>query len=532
MPFKASPHETAAAYLEEVADQISYRPLRASLCQELEEHIADLTEEFQTQGMSREEAESAAVRSMGDALTVGAGLNEVHHLQNRPALTVLTLVLLFTGFAFAAWMQWSPEQSGNGFLYYLPGTLVLLLVTWKGCPLAIRRHKALLILAGLLYLVQFFLSSQSRRGILFFTGTHITGYFSLLMLGPVLVLLTYRFRRQGAVTLLAAFALCIAGITGFYHYVTGSFGLSSSLVLAAALTAALWAMIHRGILGDRPLAKLRLYGILAGGLLLSGSFFFASPDRVQAMRTFVRPEAFVHDTWDDSYNSVLIRELLSRTPAVGGLDLSPQELMDYGTGAWFFADRDPAQIGVDATGLETEADQKAFQEAVEQQKDAGGFPRYIRFDQSTVTLWDILPQHYHNNYLIAVTMLLYGRLAGLLLVTVMAGFYLLLFSCIRRIHGKLAFSLACCCGFCLLGQSILYVLGNFGYQYAYFTSLPMVSEGRISIVFNMALLGFIFSAYRYDRVAEEPVQFTGQLFQGVRSGKGFPRIAGFRSQKL
>ena len=31
----------------------------------------------------------------------------------------------------------------------------------------------------------------------------------------------------------------------------------------------------------------------------------------------------------------------------------------------------------------------------------------------------------------------------------------------------------------------------------------MISEGRISMVFNMALLGFVFSAYRYDRVVEE-----------------------------
>ena len=109
-----------------------------------------------------------------------------------------------------------------------------------------------------------------------------------------------------------------------------------------------------------------------------------------------------------------------------------------------------------------------------------------------MTLWDILPQHYHNNYLIAVTMFLYGRIPGLLLAAVLAGFYLVLFS------------LACCCGFCLLGQSILYVLGNLGYQYACFTNLPLVSEGKISILFNMMLLGFIFSAYRYDHVLEEP----------------------------
>lgn len=136
----------------------------------------------------------------------------------------------------------------------------------------------------------------------------------------------------------------------------------------------------------------------------------------------------------------------------------------------------------------------------------GGLPRYIHFDESNVTLWDILPQHYHNNYQIALCILLFGWLAGAVLLAAVAGFYLMLFACIRKIRGRLAFSLSCCCGICLLMEGILYILGNFGYQYASFTSLPMISEGRISIVVNMLLLGFIFSAYRYDRVEAEPIQ--------------------------
>jgi len=59
----------------------------------------------------------------------------------------------------------------------------------------------------------------------------------------------------------------------------------------------------------------------------------------------------------------------------------------------------------------------------------------------------------------------------------------------------------------LLVQTMLYIAGNLGYQYEYFTNLPLVSEGKISIVINMLLLGFIFSAYRYDKMIEEPASF-------------------------
>ena len=52
------------------------------------------------------------------------------------------------------------------------------------------------------------------------------------------------------------------------------------------------------------------------------------------LQCFIRPDANIRSTWDDTYNSALIRRLLSETPLHRGIDLTPQELMDYGTGAW------------------------------------------------------------------------------------------------------------------------------------------------------------------------------------------------------
>uniref|UniRef100_UPI0032608710 hypothetical protein n=1 Tax=Clostridium sp. NkU-1 TaxID=1095009 RepID=UPI0032608710 len=49
-------------------------------------------------------------------------------------------------------------------------------------------------------------------------------------------------------------------------------------------------------------------------------------------------------------------------------------------------------------------------------------------------------------------------------------------------------------------------MGNFGHQYAAFPNLPLISEGRLSIICNMLLLGLIFSAYRYDHVIDEPAR--------------------------
>ena len=216
-------------------------------------------------------------------------------------------------------------------------------------------------------------------------------------------------------------------------------------------------------------------------------FYGMLPGQSRYFQAFVNPEANAYDTLSDSYNGVLIQELLSKSPLAGRISLTPEELMEYGTGEWYFSYGDAREAAAEGKKPFSEHHRSIF-----------------RSDPSDVTLWNILPQHYANNYLLAVFILQFGWLAGILFLTVMAAFYAVLFSCIRRIHGALAGAVSFHCGLCLLFQSVLYILGNFGFQYGSFTNLPMVSEGSISILVNMLLLGFIFSAYRYDRVIDAP----------------------------
>lgn len=55
-------------FLEDVAEQISYKPLRPLITKELEDHILDRTEAYIEEGMNREEAEKRAVAGMGTAV--------------------------------------------------------------------------------------------------------------------------------------------------------------------------------------------------------------------------------------------------------------------------------------------------------------------------------------------------------------------------------------------------------------------------------------------------------------------------------
>ena len=494
------------SFLEEVTEQISYRPLRPAISRELREHIEDRREEYEREGMRTEEAEKRAVEAMGDAVSIGTDLNAIHRVQHAPALTALTFVLLMAGFALAAYMQWTPEQEVGGYLYYLIAPLLLLVVTWKGYPFLVRCWRPVMVAVILIYLVQAGLFGVTGFG-WSMPGKAGVVYFSILMLAPVLTMIIYRFRKsqKKLVVLFAAVTTLWIGLVTFkipYRNMT-----AMDLFLFS-ICGTICFLFYRKIL----LWNMRtLMAVSLGCAALTGAVFVTSSGQRTLLQIFLHPEEAVYSTWDDAYNSVLIRNLLSRTPLTCGLELSPEEQMNYGTGAWYFADKDERQIGLDATNLDTEEKLREFRQKSDALWEEGVLPRYIDYQESNVTLWDMLPQHYHNNYVIATGIFLFGWIPGMVLVAVLLLFYVLLFSCILKIRGILASSLAFCCGQCLLWQGVFYLLGNFGYQYGTFPNLPMVSEGRISILFNMLLLGMIFSAYRYDRV-------MGVMMEGDNAG--------------
>ncbi len=479
-------------FLNEVTDQISYHPLRPSIRQELESHIQDRMEELESKGLSSSDAERQALLGMGDSVVIGMELNEAHKVQKSPQLAFISALLLLIGFILSGFIQWTPEQMANGFLYYIPGGIILIFTVVKGYPLLIKYRKMLAIFVCFLYMAQISLFSLTL-----YSGMRYsipgTAYFATLLFVPVITVLLYCSRLNRRRFLTAAF--CGAVVWMLFVYSSDLFTTDTAeLIFLLSTFGTICFMIHRGILSGR---KNYLYSIALAFLVFLGTPLILTASGRANGKAFLFPQSSVHNIWDNTYNALLIQELLSKTPLTNGLDITSEEMMSYGSGAWYFASRDSQNIGINTNDQE-------FQKKVDTLWEQGYRPRYIHYQVDDVTLWDILPQHYHNDYLIALCIFLFGWIPGLLLISTIGLFYLLLFKYITRIHGHLASSLAFSCGQCLLWQGVLYILGNFGYQYSVFPNLPLISEGRLSIIVNMLLLGLIFSAYRYDQVIEDP----------------------------
>ena len=89
----------------------------AAIREELESHISDQIEDNMEAGMTREEAEKAAVCDMGDPVTTGISLDQIHRPKMARQMIVLMAVIMFAG-VLIHWMMGAPVacmQTISGF---------------------------------------------------------------------------------------------------------------------------------------------------------------------------------------------------------------------------------------------------------------------------------------------------------------------------------------------------------------------------------------------------------------------------------
>lgn len=104
-------------YLKNLLDQIRCKKAHAAIREELESHISDQIEDNMEAGMTREEAEKAAVCDMGDPVTTGISLDQIHRPKMARQMIVLMAVIMFAG-VLIHWMMGAPVacmQTISGF---------------------------------------------------------------------------------------------------------------------------------------------------------------------------------------------------------------------------------------------------------------------------------------------------------------------------------------------------------------------------------------------------------------------------------
>lgn len=88
-------------FLENICEQIKYKPIRKSISDEIEAHINEIKEEYTNEGMEEKMAEKKAINAMGDATLIGKELNKIHKHKLDWKLIIIISILLCFGFLVA-----------------------------------------------------------------------------------------------------------------------------------------------------------------------------------------------------------------------------------------------------------------------------------------------------------------------------------------------------------------------------------------------------------------------------------------------
>ena len=76
-------HLQIKEYLNEICEQIKYKPVRKEIAKEIEDHINDIKEDLKNNGEDEEKAEIKAISQMGNAKEIGKKRRESPNSRRR-----------------------------------------------------------------------------------------------------------------------------------------------------------------------------------------------------------------------------------------------------------------------------------------------------------------------------------------------------------------------------------------------------------------------------------------------------------------
>ena len=309
--------ETIRDYLDTVTAQIRWKRARAAAVRELETHLEDQRQEFQTEGYPPEEAERLAVEEMGDPVAVGTDLDRLHRPRPQWGMLAVTLALLLVG----SYLRYALTRVGEPWYDLDPFRCALS----AAAGAAALMGAYFLDVSRLLYRARWVYMGAIAAGVLcllFSPNVNNASYFTryiVLLYPAVYALWLYDCRGKGWRGLLAAVAgglpltlICLAApfMQGMVLLlVIGCF----LLLLAVRMD---WFTVPRrqGLAAVGGLAA-----IMAGAVLW---LLFAAGYNSARIQALLHPET---DPMGSGYQSIMTRRVLEASRLVGkGKDLSIQ----------------------------------------------------------------------------------------------------------------------------------------------------------------------------------------------------------------
>lgn len=439
-------------FIRNITEQIRCVRAREAVARELSDHILDQAAAYEEQGEEHETAVSRAVHEMGDPVEIGVELDRIHRPQTDVKLIVMVLLFSIGGMLLQYILGgYAPMDGQNGASVYLTqfGRQSLILLVSFG------------VMAGMYFLDYSFIGRYAWAVywgmtfvffILKIVGREVNGrHPAMLMLVylyiPVYAGILYRLRGKG-------FGAVIKGIG--MQFLTAAFANFFSNILHAACAVYMiqmvllllavcrgWFQVNKR---DAVIAVVTVSVIapLAVGLLVMVREPAHGSFRMERIRAFLQamvdPQAELNQS---GYIYGWIREALSQSKLVGACE----EILFADEIVWMVPRTDP--------------------------------------------------------FILLETVLLFGILAGLLVVAAFAALIVHAFRIVRRQKNQLGFMVSAACFLVFLDNCVEGILINSGFYPVTSLQFPFLSSGVGATITYAVMIGLLLSIYRNEKIVTD-----------------------------
>lgn len=224
------PSKKLDLFLDDVIEQIQYKPIRDEIKEELAAHIEDKKAEYVLGGMEESNAWNKAIENMGDAVEIGAHLNSVRKVQSNHLTVILIIALIVIGILgnIRVGIASNSEISFSDFFYYLYGIIIFLTVYYFGYENIIKHIKIYFkVIVGILILcLAFFIIQRPYRMYL-----SIAILFALELLSiPSIMGMAY-FNRRKKYKSIHLTTVIVAAVIGTFSHLLGGYALTVNFIL-------------------------------------------------------------------------------------------------------------------------------------------------------------------------------------------------------------------------------------------------------------------------------------------------------------
>lgn len=294
-------------YLKLLLEQIRCKKAHGAIREEIQNHIMDQIEANLEDGMSKEEAEIAAVKDMGDPIETGISLDRIHRPQMAWGMIGLMAVVSLIGIIL---------HGSRYFTFYSVVGFIAMLVVYRLDYTFFAKWSKVIATVIILALCTSILSNETINGRIFyirFFELKISIFAFMLLYVPVFGAILYKYYGTGYSGILKSFIWMIIPVLQVFYL--PSLPLAIILLLSMMILFTI-AVIKGWFKVNKALTLGGLWGITVGFPLVC--FITSLP--VLAGYQRARLESFFNGTYlEENYQAGVLHKYISQSLLVGSM---------------------------------------------------------------------------------------------------------------------------------------------------------------------------------------------------------------------